>query len=322
MHRAVLASAAAAQAIVFCAAGAIAWVLRGRGRRAAWAAAVACAAALAVVLALQGDSRSWLRWARPLPLWALGLAALAAAGLVRAGEEVAPALRARLALALLALLLLPRILFNARFFHYGFTLAAVATVVVAAALLDWIPRALERRGAPGIVMRAVGATALAFLAVFATRDSLAFMARKTVRVGRGADAFRADARGEFVNLALGNLDRAAPSGALVVLPEGVMINYLHRRPSSIPYLTMLPTDEAQFGEDELLGSLERRPPELVALVHRTADEFGTPLFGRDYAQRTMHWVQAHYDSAFTVGDAPLQPGTAFGIRVLKRRPAP
>src|SRR4029078_2425064 len=129
-------------------------------------------------------------------------------------------------------------------------------------------------------------------------DSLAFMALKTVPVGSGPDRFRADARGSFVNLVLENLDRAAASGPLVVLPEGVMINYLHRLPSSIPYLTMLPTDEAQFGEDELLGSLERRPPALIALVHRTAEEFGTPLFGRDYAQRTMQWVQAHYTPAF------------------------
>jgi hypothetical protein len=322
MHLAVVARAAAAQAAVLVPAGALAWVLRRRGRHAAVGAALAGAAALGVVLARGWDSRDWLRWARPLPLWTAGLVILAALALARAGGDVAPALRARLALALLALLLLPRILLNARFFHYGFTLAAAGTVVVAAALLDWIPRALERRGAAGAVVRAVGATALAFLAVFAVRDSFAFMARKTVRVGSGGDSFRADARGEFVNLVLENLDRAAASGTLVVLPEGVMINYLHRRPSSIPYLTMLPSDEAQFGEDELLGSLERRPPDLIALVHRTADEFGMPLFGRDYAPRTLQWVQAHYAPAFTAGDPPLQPGTAFGIRVLTRRQEP
>lgn len=316
-HLGILARAAAVQAAVLLAAAAVAWALRRRRGR-PWAA-LACAAVLGAVLALQWSTRDWLRWARPLPLWAAGLLIASGAALVRARGEDAQAALARTALAAFALLLLPRILFNARFFHYGFVLAAAATVLVAAALLDWIPRALDRRGAAGIVVQAVGATALVFVAAASVRDSLAFMARKTVRVGSGPDAFRADARGSFVDLVLENLDRASPSGPLVVLPEGVMINYLQRRPSSIPYLTMLPTDEAQFGEDELLGSLERRPPALIALVHRTADEYGTPLFGRDYAQRTMEWVQAHYAPAFTVGDPPLQPGSAFGIRVLTRR---
>jgi hypothetical protein len=97
-----------------------------------------------------------------------------------------------------------------------------------------------------------------------------------------------------------------------------MINYLLRRRSSIPYLTMLPSDEAQFGEDELLGSLQRRPPTLLVLVHRTTEEFGTEVFGRDYAQRTMQWIDAHYTPVFTVGDPPLQPGARFGVRVLRR----
>jgi hypothetical protein len=97
-----------------------------------------------------------------------------------------------------------------------------------------------------------------------------------------------------------------------------MINYLLRRPSSSPYLTMLPTDEALFGEDELLGSLERHPPDVLVLVHRTTDEFGLPLFGRDYAQRTAGWIQPRYAVAFTVGDPPLQPDTRFGIRALRR----
>lgn len=318
-HLAALALASAWQTAALVAVGTVAWALRGRRGIAPWVAS-GCAAVLAAVLAMHWGSRAWLRAARPLPLWAAALLAAGAAALWRAtdgeGRRVA---RARTALAAFALLMLARTIFNARFFHYGFVLSAAATVIVVAALLDWIPRALDARGAAGVVVWAAGAVGVSFLAAWSVRDTREFVASKTVRVGGGADAFLADARGRFVNAAVENIPRASRDGSLVVLPEGVMVNYLLRRPSSIPYLTMLPSDEAQFGEDELLGSLQRRPPELVALVHRTADEFGAPLFGRDYSARTMEWIEAHYATAFTIGDPPLQPGSAFGVRLLARR---
>jgi hypothetical protein len=194
----------------------------------------------------------------------------------------------------------------------------VATLILIAALLDWIPRALERHRAPGIVLRAVGAVGIAFVLASAVRDSYRFLAAKRTVIGSGADAFRADVRGPFVAAALESLGGLEPRGTLVALPEGVMINYLLRRPSSIPYLTMLPSDQAQFGEDELLGSMERRPPDVVVLVHRTTTEFGLPLFGRDYAPRTLDWIYARYAVAFTVGDPPLQADARFGIRALRR----
>jgi hypothetical protein len=321
-HLGITASMTAVHAAALLPALGAAWALRGRPRAARWVA-LAAAAALAALLAFRWGTRGWMALARPLPLWALGLLATSVAGLWRARRaepERFDAALARTALAAFALLLLPRIFFNARFYHYGFTLAAAATLIWAAALLDWIPRWLDRRGAAGAVFRAVAAVGLCYIGACAVRDSYGFLAAKQVAMGSGGDSFRADLRGRFVSIALENVDRVAREGTLVVLPEGVMINYLLRRRSSIPYLTMLPSDEAQFGEDELLGSLERRPPAQLVLVHRTTEEFGTPVFGSDYAQRTMQWVASHYTPLFTVGDPPLEPGARFGIRLLTRNP--
>jgi hypothetical protein len=319
-YLAALARASGVQLAVLAPAAGLAWVLRRWPRAAPWVA-LAASAALAAFLASRWPSREWLALARPLPLWTLALLAASVVALWRARRgEQDPRARAlaRAALCVFALLLLPRILLNARFFHYGFVLSSVATLILIAALLDWIPRALERRGARALVFRAVALVAVAFVLAEAVRDSHRFMAAKKAVVGTGADAFRADARGPFVAAAVEGLGRVDPEGTLVALPEGVMINYLLRRRSSIPYLTMLPSDEAQFGEDELLGSLQRRPPDAVVLVHRTTHEFGLPLFGRDYAQRTLEWVYARYAVAFTVGDPPLQPDARFGLRALRR----
>ena len=146
------------------------------------------------------------------------------------------------------------------------------------------------------------------------------MYAKAHPVGAGRDLHYANARGPYVAAAMDGLARLEPGdGTLAVLPEGVMINYLLRRKTSLPYLTMLPSDVATFGEDELLAALQRAPPDYVALVHRDTSEMGPRFFGRDYGQRTLAWIGERYVSAGGVGDPPLQPGSAFGIRVLRRK---
>jgi len=318
---AALARAGARQAALLLPLLGMAWALRRRPG-AARVAAAACGLAMLVGLAPFWRSRMWLEGARTLPLWALGVLATSAAVLWRHrnGERFRTA-AARGALAVFALLLLPRIFLNARVYHYGFVLAAPAALLMVAALLEWIPRALDDAGASGRVFRAGAAALVAWAVAFHLAESQSRMSVKTVQVGRGPDRFLADARGGYVNAFLAAArGRLAPGDTLAVLPEGAMINYLMRRRSSVPYLTMLPSDEAQFGEDELLGSLQRSPPSAVALVHRNTSEFGKPYFGTDYAQRTLAWVAAHYAPELTVGDPPLRPSSVFGIALLRRRP--
>ena len=320
-HLAALARSGALQAALLLPPLALAWALRGRPGAARVAAAV-CGSLILVGLAPFWRSRLWLQGARTLPLWTLGVLATSAAFLWRHRDgERLPTAVARIALAAFALLLLPRILLNARVYHYGFVLAAPAALLMVAALLDWIPRALEDAGAPGRVFRAGAAAMLAVGVAFHLAESQSRLSVKTVEVGRGPDRFLADARGGYVNAFLAAAaGRLAPGETLTVLPEGAMINYLMRRRSSVPYLTMLPSDEAQFGEDELLGALQRSPPAAVALVHRDTSEFGVRYFGTDYAQRTRSWVGAHYAPELTVGDPPLRPSSLFGIALLRRRP--
>ncbi len=317
---AALARTALAQALLLGLAVGLAWAAKDRPRL-RQPLAIAAGALVLLVLAPAWRARWWFQVARPLPLWAL-LAAATSAWAVRRrrAQPDFPVHAARLALAAFGLLLLPRILLNARLYHYGFVLALPATLVVWAALLDWIPQALDRRGAAGAVFRAAALSALAVTLAFHLGESHARYRAKVYPVGAGADHFLADVRGPYVAAILQGLpERAAPGETLTVLPEGVMFNYLSRRRTSIPYLTMLPSDEAKFGEDELLGSLRRHPPDLIALVHRDTSEMGAQFLGRDYAQRTMEWIVSRYEPLGSVGDPPLRPGSTFGVSVLRRK---
>jgi hypothetical protein len=312
---------AALQAAVFLPVAGLAWLA---GRRPHLKRALALVAAVAVFAALAPYWRApvWLGLARALPLWAAIAVGVSVWTLRRQRLDEGAYARhaARLALATFALLMLPRILLHSRLYHYGFVLAAPALLVVVAALMDWIPDALDRRGASGAVFRAAALAALAVVMAAHLSATQEWLRGKGAVVGSGADRFRSDVRGAYVSAALQGIARMArPSDTLVVLPEGVMVNYLLRMRSSVPYPTMLPTDVAQFGEAELLGALQREPPSLILLVHRETVEYGARFFGRDYGARIFEWIGRRYVRVGGAGDPPFQPGTKFGVAALRRR---
>ena len=120
-----------------------------------------------------------------------------------------------------------------------------------------------------------------------------------------------------------NLPRQA---SLVVLPEGVIVNYLTRRPNPTRQLNFLPPEVLMFGEDRMLRDLEARPPDYVVLVQRDTREYGLPLFGTDYASSLSAWVREAYEPVAQVGAAPLDPARLrdgrSGFEVRKRKIGP
>ena len=89
-----------------------------------------------------------------------------------------------------------------------------------------------------------------------------------------------------MNRLLDRVARELPAdGTLLVLPEGVTVNYLARRRSPTPYVNFMPPELLMYGEDAIVAALEADPPDLVALVHKSTAEYGLPLFGTHYGRR-------------------------------------
>jgi hypothetical protein len=211
------------------------------------------------------------------------------------------------AFAVLALALLLKILLKPVLWGYGFALALPAALVVVLALLHSIPARVDRWGGHGWTFRGASLALLLLAGLGCFQVSERLRVRKTVEIGSGPDRFRADpARGaSMVADLVGWVQQKLPPGAsLLVLPEGVVVNYLTRR-AAPPHLHFLPPEIVIFGEDRILRDLEQRPPDFVALVHRDTGEYGLPLFGIDYARDLMSWVRDHYEAVAQVGAAPL-----------------
>lgn len=293
-----------------------AWLGRTGERRTASriAAALLVLAALAAFLLAPSGVR-WSAAARPLPVVALGVLMVAC---LRRGDGSNATQRAVAAgWSALALLALAKMILYTRLIHYGFALALPAALLAVALGAGWIPSLLERRGRNGLPARAVACACVLAAAFGSVRRTLNWVERKPVEIGQGGDGFLADARGAFVREALAEIERGVPAdGTLLVLPEGVMLNYLARRASPTPYVNFMPPELALFGEETMLAVLRTRPPSAVLLVHKDTSEYGLPLFGRDYGRALAAWVAERFRPAATWGAQPLVHPQRFGIQLL------
>jgi hypothetical protein len=316
----ILAISAVSYLAIFGPLAALALAFRRQSMRRA-PVALATFAVVAAGLGLGWRVIPWQYAARPLPLFMLAIIAAVSAPVVRAHRrrEVNHRLAMCVSLALFALVLLAKMVLNARIPHYGFALAMPATLLLVVALLDWVPKAIDARGGYGGAFRA-GATAVILVAIIAHLSAAeSHLRARTVEVASGADRFLADGRGLLVDKVLEELRlRSEPERTLAVFPEGAMINYLARRVNPTPYAVFMPLEVAIFGEERIVASLVAHPPDYVMLVHRDTSEYGVQYFGRDYAKRIGAWISANYRPITQIGAMPFRDGR-FGGLLMRRK---
>jgi hypothetical protein len=275
-----------------------------------------------LTLGAAGDAIPWTEALRPLQLVLLVcvgalLLARARRGDAAEGATAVDAPPTALALSVLALVLLGKMALNVRVGHYGFALAVPAAVVTVTALLRWLPDTLTRHGVRGDVVRG---SILGLLVVFCfahVHATASWMERKTELVGEGIDAFRADVRGAWVEMAVAELQRLEV-GSAAVLPEGVLINYLARIPNPTPYINFMPPEEILFGDAAWEAAFRAAPPDAVVIVPKDTGEFGRGPFGFGYGVGLARWVREEYVPVSVL----RREGYGFEVRVLLRRDHP
>jgi hypothetical protein len=189
--------------------------------------------------------------------------------------------------------MLARMALRARINHFGFIQAALAGMVAVAFIVSEVPRwtGNGRRGrrvtlAGILVMLAMGCRAI-------VAESSANHAAQTQPVGAGADRFYAfdpklDETGALVNWCVERLRSIPPGATLLVLPEGVMINYLSRHERPMP--------EFQSDEDEYIKQLNRVRPDYVIRIWGDQRDNGIPRFGDpgQPGEKIVQWLRENY----------------------------
>jgi hypothetical protein len=306
-------------AVVFVPASVAAVVLR---RSTAYRAPLVAALGVGtgIVLWTSLPDTVWVQTARPLPVFMMLAAAAWLAVFWRRRHVEADASRAALgvALALFGAGMLAKMLLNARIFNYGFALAMPATLVLAVAMVAWLPSLVDAAGGYGAAFCAVALGALAAAVPAHLKITALLVASKSHVIGADADAMFVDARGALVTAFLNELRaRATPDQTLIVAPDGILLNYLTRRVNPTPYYQTSPFAVVLWGEDEMLAAFERRPADYVAILNRNFTQEGAAYFGRDYAHRLWDFIQQRYHPVWQRG-APLDQGTQLGIVLMQR----
>jgi hypothetical protein len=109
--------------------------------------------------------------------------------------------------------------------------------------------------------------------------------------------------------------------SLLVIPEGVMLNYFAQVPVPIPYYFLLPIVLADGREEEIIHKLRENPPDRIVFLSRDMREFGVQRFGDspEHGQKLVDYIQKNYRAIHSFGGDPLDPAQ-LGFVVLAPKP--
>ncbi len=226
----------------------------------------------------------------------------------------------------MSFVLLLKMLLRPRFDHYGYVLAMPGTLLLVALVISIIPTLLRRRHKGGQIFRAVmtGLTFSAITVFLGKADS--FYTDKELALGKPGDQIftyrpEVDIRGFLVGEAMKELEATMPGTAtLMVLPEGITMNYLLRRTNPTPYYLLTPWEMAAYGgEAMILDKMQSNQPDFVAILNINMRDHGRGLFGDpEYGQKIIAWIDADYKKFKTFNLTPHHPDN-FGISLYRRQ---
>ena len=176
---------------------------------------------------------------------------------------------------------------------------------------------LARNIAIGLIL----ADALATAGLFAYR----FRARNTYPITTASGTIIAvPDLGKSIDEAIAFIQQeTAPREPVAVMPEGTSLNFFTGRPN--PLREEITTPGYLDGEQETraIRQLEQSGTRLVLIANRATSEFGADVFGRDYCQQLMRWVDENFEAVAIFGpdhNPNLQIGDkTFFIRAYRKR---
>jgi len=198
----------------------------------------------------------------------------------------------------LALSLLARMLLNGRIYQYGFIQSCLATIVVCSFLIYEVPKILNGLVNLNIIYNIlISALILSFIVSICIQSDSLYNA-KTLKIGNGFDEFYSFPKeisqsGDLLNFYLAAMKKLDEKTKLVVLPEGIMLNYLSRKLSPC-YRDSFFTSSTE--ETKILTQLKHNQPDYILFLPRDLKEYGVNNYGSEgeSGYSLKQWIIANY----------------------------
>lgn len=216
-------------------------------------------------------------------------------------------------LLIFSLLLGSRVLLRLEPTWYGFLFAIPAEIVFVYVLFEDLPRRGVYRARiallwlPLILLVGLSSFVNQYWVYESRRDNV-------VRTSRGAFHDRLRDRAEVFEELFAFLDRRKPE-SMVVIPEGLALNWLSRIPTSIPYHTFSPAEMPdREAEAAMIEAIGQNPPEIILLVRRDYGEFGYQGIGVDFGKELIAEIECLYEPT------SYRESERFFVLVMERKP--
>jgi hypothetical protein len=297
----------------------------------------------AFVFLLTAAPLAWLSWqydwvegVHCLPLVCLTMLALLVWRAGKAGWN--PSFVFMALWTVFSLVLLAKLGLWPRLWHYGFVLAMPAFLTGICLLVHLAPALLQRFGVAANWWRALACILLLTGCLQLILFSKFNYQKRTVQVAEGADMLYTirpevdangilkgdahSANGAIMGAALSWMEANTSSNStMAVIPAGVMLNYMLRRPNPTPYLRWNPPEMAVYGQSNMIRAVEQSKPDYILLVGMDTSEFGVDYFGdtESFGRELVQWIHRAYQPVCLVGH-DWNKDHQFGIEVFKRIP--
>ena len=223
----------------------------------------------------------------------------------------------QLLMTVYALALLTRMVLNGRIFQYGFIQASIAAMVIVAALLGDSPL-FELLGKYGSKLFRLGFLFILSVAIVSTiNNSNRLLSAKTLAIGRGADLVYTYPSnilmtGQIVGTFSDLLSKQTSDKSIIVIPEGIMINYLARKKSPVSDVNFYTGASA---ESVIVSKLKKSAPSWIIYISRDLTEYGVSQFGSkgQSGEELMNWIKANYHTVISMGGDPSNAKQVAGL---------
>ncbi|MDD4939173.1 MAG: hypothetical protein PHE18_07510 [Candidatus Omnitrophica bacterium] len=223
-------------------------------------------------------------------------------------------------LSLFSLLLTSRVLLRVWAGHYGFYILVPGLIIYYAFFLRICADILKAGTARNFFRSAFTFILVLFIAGHFAVSRYCYN-RRTLKVSspKGSLYVFDNLRERGLKDLLGFLDENTEKDeTLVVFPEGVTINFLSGRENPLYYYSYHPVDLAvPEAEERVVSEMRANKVDYVVLTQRMTEEYGYPVFGRDYAAKILKYVSENYVLYRQFGPFPFTSGE-YGTALFKR----
>jgi hypothetical protein len=208
---------------------------------------------------------------------------------------------------------------------YGFALTMPATLVVVAGLVYHVPRLVAKNAQSTTFIRILSIIMVTMFLVMEIGVIIDTYLMRNYPIDTGKEKIITygpvlSNEGPVIDETLKKINETIkPNENFLVIPEGILLNYLTRRESPSPYTSFLLGDLVMHHEEKMVEKLSRRLPDYVILIDRGVGEWGFKKFGVDTGTKISGWVIKNYIPICTIGNIPFQGSyPCNGVIIAKR----